>query len=136
MISRPEFHCTYTQSFAAAPGVPQSVSAAEISPPIGDTCIILVTWDPPANTDESNIDHYIVYVPSRNIMNDIFFSSTISTLTVPNCHDGVRIQVAAMNRFGCRGPYHEVKPSQLEVPTVPTGNGSASTTEGGPAASK
>ena len=58
-------------------------------------------------------------------------SSTITTLIVPNCRDGIRIQVTAENRFGCRGPSFEVQPNLLNIfiPTVPTGNGSSSTTE-------
>ena len=89
---------------------------------------MLVTWDPPANSDGSDIDQYIVYVPSRNIRDDIL-SSTISTLTVQNCpSDDIRIQVAAMNRFGCVGVNSsEVLPSLLDIPTATTENGSVST---------
>jgi hypothetical protein len=117
-------------SFSAVPGVPQMISAAEISRPRDDLCIILVTWDPPANGDVSDIDQYIVYVPSRNIRDNIS-SSTISTVTVPNCGDDIRVQVAAVNRVGCVGMNSsEVQPVLLAIPTVPTEDG-PSTTGGG-----
>ena len=88
-------------SFLAVPEAPQNVRAAEVSPPIENVCIILVTWDPPANTDQSDIDRYIVYVPSRNITD--IESSAISVLRIPNCRSDDTIQVAAVNRFECVG---------------------------------
>ena len=88
--------------FPAVPGVPQNIRAAEVSESFDDYCIILVTWDPPANSDGSDIDHYIVYVPSRNIKNDNE-TSAIVPLRVPNCHDNIRIKIAAVNIFGCMG---------------------------------
>ena len=113
----------------AVPGVPQRIDAAEISRPRDNICIILVTWDPPANSDPSDIDQYRVYVPSRNI-SDIS-SSTISTLTVPNCGNDILVQVAAVNRIGCVGMNSsEVQLTRLDIPTTSNGNGSA-TTEGG-----
>jgi hypothetical protein len=107
------------------------ISATEISRPRDDICIILVQWDPPpANSDVSEIGQYIVYVPSRNIR--VVSTSTVSTLTVTNCGDNVRIQVAAMNHIGCVGlNSSEVQPLLLDIPTVPTEDGS-STTGGGP----
>ena len=122
-------------SFSAVPGVPQTINAAEISPSVDNICIILVTWGPPANSDGSDINQYIVYVPSRNIRDDVF-TSTISALTVPNCIDDIRIQVAAVNHFGCVGMNSsEVQPSGLDIiPTdTPTEDGSATTTDGGSA---
>ena len=109
------------------------ISATEISQPVGTTCVILVEWDPPANSDVSDIGQYIVYVPSRNIR-DISFS-TISTLIVSNCGDDIRIQVAAMNRDGCMGMNSsEVQLIRLNIPTVATENRSITTvTEGGSA---
>ena len=104
--------------FSAVPGVPQRISAAEISRPVNNICIILVTWDPPANSDPSDIDQYIIYVPSRNIRE--VSSSTISTLTVLNCGDDIHVQVAAVNLFGCVGPNFEVQPSLLDIPSPPT----------------
>ena len=123
-------HTLYVHEFVVVPGVPQMISAAEISRPLNDICIILVTWDPPANSDTSDIDQYRVYAPSRNIRNDIS-SSTLTTLTIPNCGDDVRIQVAAVNRVGCVGMNSsEVLPVLLDsIPTAPatTEGGSAST---------
>jgi hypothetical protein len=116
-------------SFSAVPGVPQRISAKESSSPVDNICIILVTWDPPANSDESDVDQYIVYVPSRNIRD--VSSSTISTFTVPNCGEDTRIQVAAMNRFGCVGmTSSEVQLALLDIPTVPTEVGSSTTEDG------
>lgn len=97
-------------SFLAVPGVPQNVRAAEISERIENDCVILVTWAPPASSNGSDIDHYIVYIPSRNIVD--IESSAISVLLVPNCHDNDTIQVVAVNRFGCVGlNSSEVRPS-------------------------
>ena len=119
-------------SFSAIPGVPQMISAVEIVQPRDNICIILVTWDPPANSDDSDVDQYRVYVPSRNIRNDIS-SSTISTLTLTNCGDDILIQVAAVNRVGCVGMNSsEVQLTLLDIPSPPTDDGST-TTEGGSA---
>ena len=95
----------------AVPGAPHNVRAAEVSPPNDNICIILVQWDPPTNTDQSNIDRYIVYVPSRDIMD--IESSAISVLRIPNCREGnVGIQVAAVNHIGCLGQNSsEIQPS-------------------------
>ena len=121
-------------SFSAVPGVPQTINAAEISLSVDNNCIILVTWGPPANSDGSDIYQYIIYVPSRNIRDDVS-TSTISALRVPNCIDDICIQVAAVNHFGCVGMNSsEVQPSTLDTPTnTPTDNGSATTTDGGSA---
>ena len=97
--------CTHCLIFSAIPGVSQRISAAEISQTRDNNniiCIILVTWDPPANSDTSDIGQYIVYVPSRNIRDDVS-SSTITTLTVSNCGVDTRVQVAAVNSVGCIG---------------------------------
>ena len=115
-------------SLLAVPGVPQMIrliSANEIRPR-DNTCIILVTWDPPANSNASDIDQYIVYVPSRNIRN--ISSSTMSTLTVLNCDDDTLVQVAAVNRIGCVGMNSsEVLPVSLGTAHATTEGGSAST---------
>ena len=120
--------CTH---ILAVPGVPQRISAAEISRPRDDICIILVQWDPPANSDPSDIDQYIVYVPSRNIRDVLSF--TLTTLTVMNCGDDIRVQVVAVNLVGCVGMNSsEVQPVLLDIPTGPTDDG-LTTTEGGSA---
>ena len=56
----------------AVPGVPQGISAAEIPQPLDNICIILVTWNPPANSNPSDIAQYniIVSVASQNITAD------------------------------------------------------------------
>ena len=70
-------------------------------------------WAPPVNSDASNVDQYIVHVPSRNIRD--VSSSTISTLTLSNCGDDILVQVAAVNRVGCVGMNSsEVVPVLLE----------------------
>jgi hypothetical protein len=87
-----------------------------------DICIILVQWGPPANSDASDVNQYIVYIPSRNIRD--ISSSTISTLMVSNCGNDTRIQVAAVNRAGCVGMNSsEVQAVLLDLPTE---DGSAS----------
>ena len=92
-----------------------------------------MTWDPPANSDAADIVQYIVYIPSRNIRNDIS-SSTLITLTVPNCGDDTRVQVAAVNRIGCVGMNSsEVQLTRLDIPAGPTDEGATTTTEGGSA---
>ena len=87
----------------------------------------MVTWDPPANSNPSDIAQYyiVVNVTSQNITADST-SSCVHFLHVPNCRDagGVRIQVAAVNRFGCEGPNVEVQASLLHTTTE---GGSAST---------
>ena len=117
-------------SFSAVPGVPQRISATEISRPVDNICVILVTWDPPANSDVFDIDQYRVYVRSRNIRNDVSSSSTLTTLTVMNCGVDIHIQVAAVSH-GCEGlNSSEIQLLLLDIPTAPTASGSA-TTEGG-----
>ena len=113
-------------SSSAVPGVPQMISVAEIVQPRDDVCIILVTWDPPANSDPSDVDQYIVYVPSRNIRNNVS-SSTSMNLTLPNCGDDIRIQVAAVNRIDCMGM--NSSEVSLDITTAPATSegGSAST---------
>jgi hypothetical protein len=126
----------YTHIILAVPGVPEMISAAEILQPHDNICIILVTWDPPANSDASDvaIDQYIVYVPSRNIRDNISSTSTTSTLTVTSCGDDILVQVAAVNRVGCVGMNSsEVQLTLLDIATVPTENVSAMTTNGGSA---
>ena len=120
----------FTSIPLALPGVPQSISATEISRPIDTLCIILVQWDPPANSDASDIDQYIVYVPSRNIEVTVSSSSPLTTLTVMNCGDDIRIQVAAVNR-GCVGMNSsEVPLILLDIPNASTTNGSGTTEVG------
>ena len=90
-----------------------------------------MTWDPPANSDPSDIDQYTVYVPSRDIREDSL--STVSTLSVSNCGDDIRIQIAAMNRVGCVGMNSsEVLLVLIDTPSSPTDDGST-TTQGGSA---
>ena len=87
-------------------------------------------WNPPTNTDQSDtVDHYIVYVPSRNIMD--IESSTISVLRIPNCHgDNIGIQVGAVNRFGCVGMNSSVVHLSFDsVQTTTQGTDDAQTTE-------
>jgi hypothetical protein len=80
-----------------------------------------VTWDPPANSDASDVDQYIVYVPSRNIRD--VSPSTISTLTVPNCGEDTSVLVAAVNRIGCVGMNSsQVQLSLLNIPMATTGS--------------
>ena len=79
-------------SLSAVPGAPRNLMAVGSV----DDCMIQVTWDPPG---ESNYT-YRVDVPSRNIMADNN-SSTESILYVPDCADGIPIQVFAVNRFDC-----------------------------------
>ena len=117
-------------SLLAVPGVPQMITATEMLRPCDNICIILVTWDPPANSNGSDIDQYIVYVPSRNIGNNI--SNNIITLTVSNCDDDIHVQVAAVNRDGCEGMNSsEVLPVPLPTAPATTESGSAMTTEEG-----
>ena len=127
-------------SVSAVPGVPQNISAVEISRPTDNSCIILMEWDPPANSDASDIGQYnniIVYIPSRNIGKNISSSTHtlhVTALTLSNCGDDIRVQVAAVNHDGCVGMNSfEVQPVPLDIPTIPatTEGGSYTTTEGG-----
>ena len=82
-------------SLSAVPGAPRNVMADGSM----EDCMILVTWNPPADAGGSDYT-YRVDVPSRNITASTN-SSTESTLHVPNCADGILIQVYVVNRFGC-----------------------------------
>ena len=100
-------------SLLAIPGAPRNVRAAEASE-VDNNCIILVTWDPPANIDISDIDHYIITVPSRNIMETE--TSAITALRIRNCHRNDSIQVTAVSRFGCVGENSlQTRPSLLDI---------------------
>ena len=100
-------------SLLAIPGAPRNVRAAEASERIDNNCIILVTWDPPTNVDVSDIGHYIITVPSRNIIQTE--SAAITALRIRNCHRNDSIQVAAVNRFGCVGGNSlQTQPSLLD----------------------
>ena len=118
------FHLTMCAlAFSVLPGIPQRINAEEISRPTENICIVVVVWDPPANTAGADIDRYIVYVPSRDISNTV--SSTISTLTIWSCGDDLHVQVAAVNRLGCVGMNSSVvRPILLDIPTE---GGSANT---------
>jgi hypothetical protein len=87
-----------------------------------------VEWDPP-----DDVDGYVLYVPSRNIKNDISSNKTLTTLTVPNCDDDDRVQVAAVNSIGCVGmKSSQVRLTLLDIPTAATDKGSDTTiNEGG-----
>ena len=55
-------------------------------------------------------------------------SSTMSTLTVSNCGDDIRVQVTAVNRIGCVGMNSsEVQPILLDIPATSTKGGCTST---------
>ena len=118
------------------PGAPQKVEAAQVSERNENMCIILVQWDPPTNSDPSDIDRYRVSATPQGIVNSE--NSAISVLQVPNCRDeDTRIQVTAVNRVGCVGiNSSEVRPSLLDIQTATTANGSATTTEAASASSK
>ena len=113
------------------------ITASEISRSAENTCVILVQWGPPTNSDVSDIDQYIVYVPSRNIVVTIPSSPpTFTTLPVQNCGDDIHVQVAVVNRNGCVGMNSSEVPAILrDVPTVPTDNGSTTTEDGSTSAS-
>ena len=98
----------------AIPDAPRNVRAAEVSDErIDNNCIILVQWDPPANVDVSDIDHYIITVPSQNIVETE--SAAIIALRIRNCHRNDSIQVAAVSRFGCVGVNSlQTRPSLLD----------------------
>ena len=80
------------------------------------SCRLLVTWNPPNNIDISDIERYMVYIPSRNIMTNES-SETSLFPSVPNCRNNVSIQVAAINRFRCVGMNSSL---MLNLPVVPT----------------
>ena len=100
-------------TFKAYPGRPQIREARERT---AGSCDFQVIWDRPTNVDRFDIDGYIIYVPSRNMI-DVSSSTTID-LNIPNCRVGnISIQVAAVNRLGCIGPNSShIQLSLLEVP--------------------
>ena len=113
-------------SYLALPETPQIASATVISRVMNNICIILVQWNPPAGSIGSDVDSYRTYVPSRNI--NVTSISTLSPLTVMNCDNDVRVQVAAVSGLGCVGQNSsEVQPDLLDVSTE---DGSATTEDG------
>ena len=62
-------------------------------------CVILVKWDPPANSVD--ITNYVVYVPVLNM--NVTTDSFISSLPLRDCSQRFGITVAAVNNFGCIG---------------------------------
>ena len=100
----------------AVPEAPQNVRAAETTQPVNSICIILVTWDPPTDILQSDIDHYTVYISSGSTVNE---TSAIALLRVPNCRSNdIGIQVAIVTRFGCIGRNSsEVRPILLTTNT-------------------
>ena len=119
-------------TFLAVPGAPQNVEAVEVSDRERneDNCVIVVQWDPPANTNPSDINQYTVNVTTRNILADTGTrSNTIHVARVPECDDDVRVQVAAVSSLGCVGASVEVPPSLLgNIPTSPPEKGTTSPT--------
>ena len=93
--------------------------ARQLSP---SNCDFLVTWDPPTNIDRFDIDRYMIYVPLRNMAK--VEVSTTTVLNISDCRDSsIRIEVSALNNFGCEGLNStEIQPSLLEMPTIPTVN--------------
>ena len=107
--------------------MPENVEAVETSPPTENVCVILVRWARPASSNGSDIDHYIVSIPSRNITEDSE-QFTINSLYVRDCRDNISVHVAAVNHLGCKGqPSADVLARLLD--NRPTSNGS---TTGGP----
>jgi hypothetical protein len=92
----------YYYVFLAIPEAPQNVRAAETSQPLANNiCIILVTWDPPAGIDQSDIDHYTVYISPGSTINE---TTAIAILRVPNCRSSdIGIRISTVTRFGCVG---------------------------------
>ena len=80
-----------------------------------------MTWDPPTNIDVSDIDHYIITIPSRNIVETE--SSAIIALRILNCNGDDAIQVATVSRFGCVGVNSsQTRPSLLDGIARTTGS--------------
>ena len=75
-------------------------------------CIILVTWDSPADILQSDINNYTLYVSSGSTVNE---TTAIAILRVPNCRSNdISIQVATVTQFGCVGQNSsEVRPTLL-----------------------
>ena len=119
-------------TFLAVPGAPQNVEAVEVSDRERneDNCVIVVQWDPPANTNPSDINQYTVNVTTQNILADTGTrSNTIHVARVPECDGDVRVQVVAVSSLGCVGPSVEVLPSLLgNIPTSPPEMGTTSPT--------
>lgn len=116
----------YCAIHVAVPGIPRDVRAVETAESTESDCIIVVTWDPPANT--TDVDHYIVSVPSRNISENNKLLTT-DPLRVRNCHNNISIHVAAVNHLGCEGQA-DVLASLLGTESAP--NEPTTTTTNGP----
>ena len=71
-----------------------------------------MTWDPPVDILQSDIDHYTIYVSSGSTVNE---TTAIAILRVPNYRsNNIGIQVTTITRFGCIGQNSsEVQPILL-----------------------
>ena len=92
--------------------MPHRTAATEI-PSTSDPCVLLLEWDPPSNIPKSDVDHYIVNIPSGNITTNE--NSTLVTYLIPQCTSNLRINVQAVNHCGQKGPYAAITPRLLSM---------------------
>ena len=73
--------------------MPQNVTGNQRIDGTG-SCIVLIGWNPPANTAESDLSHYLVYVNETNVLKE---NLTLTAYPVRTCGSH-NIRVAAINR--------------------------------------
>ena len=79
-------------------------------------CVVLVKWDPPANSVDITHYNYVVYALNMNAT----INSLITSLPLRDCPESFGVKVAAINRFGCIG----MNSSEVNVTLQPTSESS------------
>ena len=70
--------------------MPQDVSAIKVTPPLEDSCIVVVNWNPPSNANTSLVKKYVVESPSRNLTTTVTIDSVVYECGMESSHQ-VRI---------------------------------------------
>lgn len=97
------------------------VAAIEISS-LPAPCILLFKIQLAFNIPASDVDHYIVNIPSANVV--IHKNSTLFPLTVPTwCSSNLYITTESVDRCGHVGPKIIIKPYLLPKGNVPVTKG-------------
>ena len=104
-----DHYCIHTHHFfdIDVPEAPLNVGATQSE----NECVMLVKWDPPANSHD--IDHYIVYVSMLNMA--VTTDSPIASLPLRDCSKSVDVEVAAVSSFGCIG----INSSEVRIQLTP-----------------
>ena len=84
---------------SAIPYMPQSVTAVETTTPSNTDCVVLVKWDPPNNTAETLVKHYIIDSPSGSVNT----SRTSAATALDHCGVDTYIRIRAVDQCDHEG---------------------------------